>query len=721
MDFPWLDDGMTEDELRAVRHLREILREDPAVAETLLSFPWLADGVTEHESWAVLHLHIIVRKEPAMAETVLESPWFTDGVTRTERQTLWGLRNLYDLDRSSLSTLITKPWFKDGLSDEEFMLVGDLGNIAYKSETDFLAIIGMPFLETFETSDAMAARSLRRLACCKEFRRIMAHPTISDGIDNEEAKIVSALFSAKPYNPDIFDQLLDPDTVTLEKRTINLPHTGETQLTIIRIRPGVERTMDLLERAVRIVEGFMAIPLPVRHIIFLAEDTYHGASNNWSTMSGQHELFDTDESSEVRTLNVLAHETAHYYWHHEWHRHWLREGLATFFQSFERRQANVGPGEPVVPIWPSHLPPCPIQGNIAELERLEDDGAITYCSDSLGERLFQDLWRTLGESVFRQGLANLYLTSRSGAPIGGCESAKAGMCQVKAAFKAAAPADGAGTVDKVIARWYDNSEPYDLSHVDASAPNPNLPGGGEVTQAYISLDRDRRKETRTDSFSASEIQDRVSLTLHFSFPATQQAQELPLTVVEYFEDGFTYRTYNIRTGRTQGSHSYHVGPWRPGAWIIRGNVERPPTWAPGRYWVYVYHEGQKVAEVEFQVTPTPTDTSSPTPTLTPQPTLTPTPPGPIAKLENGEWLERNRPASANQLNALPWIADGADDSERAAAEDLIRAARWYPDDDCRECTDLNVHHVLESFTLNVPEDIAAKAGEVMVKWYGPLP
>ena len=42
-------------------------------------------------------------------------------------------------------------------------------------------------------------------------------------------------------------------------------------------------------------------------------------------------------------------------------------------------------------------------------------------------------------------------------------------------------------------------------------------------------------------------------------------------------------------------------------------------------------------------------------------------------------------------------------------------------DDCRECTDLNVHHVLEAFTANVPEDVAAKAKAVLLKWYGPLP
>ena len=656
MGFPWFPDGVAEDEMYVLYNLREILLEDPAVAETLLSFPWLADGVTGDESHAVYNFREILREDPAMAETLLGSSWFSDGLTMTERQTIGGLSGLYGIDRSSLSALTTKPWFKDGLSREEFMLLGDLGVIAGKSETDALAIIGMPFLETFEPADAMAARSLRRLTWCddgqspfssecsdngtgyqrvsKKFRRVMAHPTISDGISDEEAKIVATLHDASSFETDIFDSLLDPDTVTLEERTINLPHTGEMQLTIIRIRPGAERTMDLLERAVRTVEGFATVPFPIRHLIFLAENTRHSSVGlDLSNMSGEHEHFDTDDRPEIDALHVLAHETAHYYWFVEWSRHWVEDGLGAFFQSLVTRQANVGPDETVVPIWPPYLPPCPYMSNIAGRDReldLSGVRVISDCSDSLGERLFQDLWRSLGDSVFRQGLANLHLMARSGAPVGECKFQKydkAGICQVIAAFKAAAPAEAAATVDRVTSRWYDNSEPYDLSHMDASPPNPKLPGGVEITRAYVSLDRDRPEETRTDSFSASEIRERVFLHLHFSSPTARQTQEIPLTFVTYFEDGFAYGnneiTYTFNPGWARNSLSLPIGAWPDYQWVpvisglqraqtgadglgstrIPGQDVEIPSWAAGRHWVSVYHEGRKVAEVEFQVTP----------------------------------------------------------------------------------------------------------------------
>ena len=64
MSFPWLDDSLNEDESRAVNSLRYILREAPAVAETLVSLQWLADGVTEDESWTVRNLQAISTKDP---------------------------------------------------------------------------------------------------------------------------------------------------------------------------------------------------------------------------------------------------------------------------------------------------------------------------------------------------------------------------------------------------------------------------------------------------------------------------------------------------------------------------------------------------------------------------------------------------------------------------------------------------------------------------------
>ena len=73
-----------------IRSLEDIVREAPVVAKSVLDFPWLADGVTNDESYAIYHFLGILREEPAMAKVVLESPWFSDGVTETERRMIGG-------------------------------------------------------------------------------------------------------------------------------------------------------------------------------------------------------------------------------------------------------------------------------------------------------------------------------------------------------------------------------------------------------------------------------------------------------------------------------------------------------------------------------------------------------------------------------------------------------------------------------------------------------
>ena len=58
------------------------------------------------------------------------------------------------------------------------------------------------------------------------------------------------------------------------------------------------------------------------------------------------------------------------------------------------------------------------------------------------------------------------------------------------------------------------------------------------------------------------------------------------------------------------------------------------------------------------------------------PASTPTPPNPLANVERADRLE---PGSANQLRALPWVADGIEYTEHKAAQMLVDSANHYPD------------------------------------------
>ena len=70
---------------------------------------------------------------------------------------------------------------------------------------------------------------------------------------------------------------------------------------------------------------------------------------------------------------------------------------------------------------------------------------------------------------------------------------------------------------------------------------------------------------------------------------------MPLEIVAYYEDGFEFDRRDVVLTAEEpyigGTDWFSVG--------VCPSRERPP----GRYYVYVYADGTKVAEVEYEVTP----------------------------------------------------------------------------------------------------------------------
>ena len=129
-----------------------------------------------------------------------------------------------------------------------------------------LRIAGMPFLASIEPPDAAALQSLSQLAGGNGqwFNKVMSHPTLRGGITDDLTPIVSTLDGVADTSPGLVDVLLDPSRVSVERRTISLPLSGEVVLCIIRTAQGNAESMDLLEESVRGIEEYMGLPLPTR-------------------------------------------------------------------------------------------------------------------------------------------------------------------------------------------------------------------------------------------------------------------------------------------------------------------------------------------------------------------------------------------------------------------------------------------------------------------------
>ena len=623
--FPWVQDGIEEVEAEAINWLRNIGGEE--VVTSVVSLGWVEDGIEAIEAGTIEQISYIDYGSSTNAMSVVLFPWVQDGIEEVEAEAINWLRNIgseevvtsvvsldwvedgveaieagtieqisyIDFNSPTVAkSVVSLGWVVDGIAGLEVRLIEELSYLSSGHPVQAVNIAGMQFLESVDSPDLAAIEALSDLSAFRPeyFETVISHPAIQDGITDDEAKIVATLFGISQYGHDLLNTLLDPDRVSLEERVLDLPLAGETLLAIIRIGPGAERSMDLLEHAVRHAEEFMAAPFPTGYVGWLVGDavapTFAGL--NYGTHMVTLPKFDSDDDIESAGFAgaLVAHEVAHYYW--IGNSSWVDEGIADLMASVSE---NARTGRPVeVTKWP-----CGYVRAIVELESLDisiDDGADSAygCNYSLGERLFVDLYRRLGEEVFRQGLRDLYLVSIAKDIDEAQNGMEVGIGDVRAAFGDDEGEDGA-TVDVIAARWFEGTEPYDSTLPDTGQPNPLLRTiDGRIHLAYLAA---TQEGPPLSTISASAIGDGPWLLIRWTYTVGSDT-EVPLELVHYYEDGFEF---GRRTVSLTADARYNGG--QPSWWLPIGQSP-DARWAPGEYRLHVYNEGRKLVELEYTVT-----------------------------------------------------------------------------------------------------------------------
>ena len=580
----WVQDGIDDGlEVGTIEELSYIANDDTGLGLSVVALGWVQDGIDDIEARAIDWINNIRGVEVASAVVALG--WVQDGVDDLEVKTIEELSYIAYEDSGLGLSVVSLDWVRDGIEELEAKAIEGLSHIAHEDAETASRIVTMPFVETIEPPDVSAMDSLSRLAAFepKMFKAVMSHATLRDGISDDLAPIVATLRGVAETNPGLIDVLLHPAKVTVERRTITLPLAGDVVLAIIRTGSGASRSMDLLEHSVRGVERLMGLPFPTNYAGLLYEDAVFGsvAGTNFGTHVAILPEYDVDDGSREAEVagSHIAHEVAHYYW--SGNADWVDEGAADLMASIVEGTRTGRPVEVT-------NRPCAYAATIAELEGLGiSKGDIEFgCNYSLGDRLFVDLYRTLGDERFRHGFRALYVASEI-EDDDDDPGTSVGVDHVRQAFRS----DG-GAERAVVARWYDGTEPYDRSKLDYSPVDPRLPSiNGRIDQAYIVTESDGPP---VSVFSARDVSGWVLLTLANSY-SVSGTREIHLEVVEYFEDGFAFRHW---TGSLTAKPQYIGGT----NWFSVGS---PPSrkWAPGRYFVYVYVDGRKVAEVEYEVIP----------------------------------------------------------------------------------------------------------------------
>lgn len=450
LDLEWVADGVTQVEETVLSDLGYLADTDVGLAGRLGALPWFADGVDAAVEGAVVDaIGAIAGEDAGLAGYIVNLDWVADGISAAEASAIGHLYYIAYDDAALAAAVAALPWFADGITAAENSVVDNLGYIMDADAGLAGRIVGMPFLAALAAADVVAVESLSDLAYFEGpvFRQVMYHPTLRGGITDEWAGIVAVLGGVGDTNPALIDALLNPQRVTVERRRVDLPHSGRVDLAVIRTGAGAQRSMDLLEHSVRSVEGFMGEPLPVGYVALLFEHATGGYSDG--TYFGTHIAalpdYDVDDGGEDAAFagHLIAHEVAHYYWSNGVD--WVDEGAADLMASISEN-ARTGAAVAVT------NPPCAEVGSIAELERLNPDAYADAfdCNYALGERFFVALYQSVGDGDFRRGFRSLYRMAQVEDDADDYAGTAVGIGHIKEAFRGNADA-----VSEAMALWYD--------------------------------------------------------------------------------------------------------------------------------------------------------------------------------------------------------------------------------------------------------------------------
>ena len=266
--MPFLDEIKDQD-VAVLQLLTELRWWEGDALRKLLANPALAGGIRDDNLGIVRLLEAKTRDSEDTA--ALENlTWIQDGVSASEYHAVSAMTVAAVQTDRVFSALLEKPWVWDGLTQEESLVVRSLVSMSRESYSNpktesTLNILEMPFLDSIEPIDPAVVRALDRLSWVEDgsyLRQVLDHPSLNEGITDEDALTMVLLGQVSNLAPKMFKILLDPANVYTQERAVSLPLGGETRLAVVRTAPGTFRTLDILEDIVRQQEDFIGIEFP---------------------------------------------------------------------------------------------------------------------------------------------------------------------------------------------------------------------------------------------------------------------------------------------------------------------------------------------------------------------------------------------------------------------------------------------------------------------------
>ena len=122
-------------------YLNEFETRYPDIAQAMSQFPWLANGITDDERWALDHILAIAEADLDTATSVVNLPLFNGEDRSLHLDFSASVRELLIDEPDLWNQIIGRPWFQDGLTDAEAALIVVLSQVIEHQAGLFLDLI----------------------------------------------------------------------------------------------------------------------------------------------------------------------------------------------------------------------------------------------------------------------------------------------------------------------------------------------------------------------------------------------------------------------------------------------------------------------------------------------------------------------------------------------------------------------------------------------------
>ena len=293
--YPWLPDGVSQDEIDFLSSLRLTAEVNEALAMFIASTAWFRNGIDYvddfgNEKFAPKLLRTIYETSPQYLEIVTTYYWVSDDITARELSALKDINELAKRDHDLALRVARAPWVRDGILPFEIYTLGSLP-VLYDLNPNLTRQLAEYAIADFVwDSDIRIINIVRSLYTNygevdqpkegSRFQRLASQPWFADGLNSKERAFINALRLVYENDDDLYDRLLQNRYA--QSATFSLPLGGPVRLWAFQAEPFAEGESVLNEVAAGLIgfERIMQAAPPANDIVILLNGHSRGMEHD---------------------------------------------------------------------------------------------------------------------------------------------------------------------------------------------------------------------------------------------------------------------------------------------------------------------------------------------------------------------------------------------------------------------------------------------------------